>query len=220
MAELEQELERLDLLVGDLEGSIGSAEAMTTAFRSEMEAVTTSMRSASRDAGSLSRSLSGGLRQAFDRLIYDGAKVSEVLSDLGSRLVGNLVDQALKPVHEGLGNALGGAISGLFSGAFANGASFSQGRVRAFADGGIVSGPTAFPMRGGIGLMGEAGPEAILPLSRGSDGALGVKAEGGAGRTVHVVMNISTPDAQSFERSRGQVAARLSRALGRGGRYL
>jgi phage-related minor tail protein len=69
-------------------------------------------------------------------------------------------------------------------------------------------------MRGGTGLMGEAGPEAIMPLTRGADGRLGVQAAGG-GRSVQVVMNISTPDAQSFQRSQSQIAAQMSRALGR-----
>ena len=86
-----------------------------------------------------------------------------------------------------------------------------------FASGGVVSGPVRFPMRGGTGLMGEAGPEAIMPLSRGSDGRLGVRTEGG-GRPVQVVMNISTPDVDGFRRSGTQVAAQMSRALGRGQR--
>jgi lambda family phage tail tape measure protein len=86
-----------------------------------------------------------------------------------------------------------------------------------FANGGVVSSPTYFPMRGATGLMGEAGPEAIMPLARGADGKLGVRS-GGGGRPVTVVMNISTPDVQGFQRSQGQVAAQMSRALGRGAR--
>ena len=94
-----------------------------------------------------------------------------------------------------------------------DGAGFAQGRVMPFASGGVVSGPVAFPMRGGVGLMGEAGPEAIMPLARGADGKLGVRSAGGG--TVNVVMNISTPDAASFQRSQSQIAAQLSRALSR-----
>jgi phage-related minor tail protein len=71
-------------------------------------------------------------------------------------------------------------------------------------------------MRGGRGLMGEAGPEAILPLTRGPDGRLGVQSAGG--RAVNVVMNITTPDVQGFQRSQTQVAAQVTRALARGQR--
>ena len=85
------------------------------------------------------------------------------------------------------------------------------------AAGGVVRGPVAFPMRGGGGLMGEAGPEAILPLSRGADGKLGVAAESG-GRPVSVTVNIQTPDVAAFQRSRSQIAAQLGRAIGRGAR--
>jgi phage-related minor tail protein len=53
-----------------------------------------------------------------------------------------------------------------------------------FADGGVVGSPTTFQMSGGkTGLMGEAGPEAIMPLKRGSNGQLGVQVNGGSGGT-------------------------------------
>jgi lambda family phage tail tape measure protein len=100
---------------------------------------------------------------------------------------------------------------------FAKGGAFLQGQVMPFAKGGVVSQPTRFGMRGGMGLMGEAGPEAIMPLTRGPDGRLGVQAANG-GRQVTVVMNISTPDVQGFQRSQSQIAAQASRALARGQR--
>jgi lambda family phage tail tape measure protein len=72
----------------------------------------------------------------------------------------------------------------------ANGNAFQGGNVVPFANGGVVSRPTLFPMMGGrTGLMGEAGPEAIMPLKRGRDGKLGVQAE--SGNTVHIVQNFS-----------------------------
>jgi phage-related minor tail protein len=71
-------------------------------------------------------------------------------------------------------------------------------------------------MRGGTGLMGEAGPEAIMPLARGPDGRLGVEARGAGGAPVHVTMHVTTPDVRGFSRSQGQIAAELGRLVNRG----
>jgi hypothetical protein len=66
---------------------------------------------------------------------------------------------------------------------FEKGGAFDRGNVIPFARGGIFDSPTIFPMSKGMGLMGEAGPEAVMPLTRGKDGKLGVKA-GGGGATI------------------------------------
>jgi tape measure domain-containing protein len=79
-------------------------------------------------------------------------------------------------------------VSGFFSPS-ANGNAFGANGIIPFAKGGIVNSPTLFPFAKGIGLMGEAGPEAILPLSRGPGGKLGVMASGGGG-DVNVVVNV------------------------------
>jgi tape measure domain-containing protein len=70
----------------------------------------------------------------------------------------------------------------------AKGNVYAQNGIQAFARGGIVNGPTLFPFAKGIGLMGEAGPEAIMPLRRGRDGNLGVMSSGGG--TTNVVVNV------------------------------
>ena len=80
-------------------------------------------------------------------------------------------------------------------GFFADGGAFSGGsQIQAYADGGVVGSPTYFGMSGGkTGLMGEDGPEAILPLKRGANGKLGVQVEGnGGGVTINQNINIST----------------------------
>ena len=53
---------------------------------------------------------------------------------------------------------------------------YGKNGIVPFAYGGVVDKPTLFPFSKGTGLMGEAGPEAIMPLKRGSDGRLGVEA--------------------------------------------
>jgi TP901 family phage tail tape measure protein len=64
------------------------------------------------------------------------------------------------------------------------GGAWDKGRMVAFAGGDIVGSPSLFPIAGGrTGLMGEAGPEAIMPLKRGPGGKLGVEAVGGGGGT-------------------------------------
>lgn len=85
--------------------------------------------------------------------------------------------------------SFGGAVGGLLSlFGFAKGGAFDGG-VQAFAQGGVVGSPTLFKFAGGAGLMGEAGPEAIMPLRRGRDGKLGVAAAGGGGGG-NIIINV------------------------------
>lgn len=188
-----------------------------------MRASTAEIRQADRQAQSLSRSMSSGLRRAFDQAVFGGEKLSGVMKNLALDMSRTVLSNALAPVQQAIGGGMNAAIQGglssLFSGSFADGGAFTSGRVRAFAKGGVVSGATAFPMRGGTGLMGEAGPEAIMPLTRGADGKLGVRSDGGANQTT-VTVNIRTPDAESFQRSRGQVSASIARAVQRGQRNM
>ena len=209
----------LDSQIAALEQSLGGAQVVAAAFDGQIRRIGDAMGEAGGDVGRLSSGISRNLRRSFDGLILDGQKLSDVMGGLARSLVQTTYSAALRPVTDRLGGLVAGGIEGIVSGLlpFAKGAGFTQGRVMPFARGGVVSGPVAFPMRGGTGLMGEAGPEAIMPLVRSADGRLGVEAQGG-GRAVQVVMNISTPDADSFRRSQSQIAAQVGRALGRGQR--
>lgn len=97
-----------------------------------------------------------------------------------------------------LGTLIGKGIVSLFGSIFANGGAFGTAQKYAlggafdqaqrFATGGaftnqIIANPTLFKFAGGakMGLMGEAGPEAIMPLKRGPNGSLGVQSHGGGG---------------------------------------
>jgi len=93
---------------------------------------------------------------------------------------------------EGLGTGdAGGLIGGLLTGQFeanAKGGVYNSPGLSAYS-GSVVSSPTVFPFAKGAGLMGEAGPEAILPLSRGADGKLGVAASGGSSGGTSIQVN-------------------------------
>lgn len=201
-----------------LEAQLGSSVSMVAAFDGELARMRETMVFTGREVNTLSSGISGGLRKAFDGLIFDGMKLNDALKTVANTIVDTIYSIAMKPVTGALGGLLAQGVAGVMGAGmpFAKGGAFSQGRVMPFAKGGVVSSPTSFPMRGGLGLMGEAGPEAIMPLARGPDGRLGVQA--GGGRSVNVVMNITTPDVQGFQRSQSQVAAQVSRALSRGQR--
>ncbi len=149
-----------------------------------------------------SRSFGSALTGALTSAVRGGKGLDDVLRSAGLRMTEIALSAGLKPL-EGM---IGSLISGV------------SGGVKAFADGGVVSTPTYFPMAGGTGLMGEAGAEAILPLRRGADGALGVAAQGGGG--MNVVFNVSATDVESFRRSEGQIATMLTRTMRRGQRGL
>lgn len=215
MAEIETLKDQLDALEATLTGTTG----MVGAFEGELAKMRDSLVFTGREVGTLTTGIGGGLRRAFDGLVFDGMKLSDALRGVAKTMVDTVYNVAMKPVQNAVGGFIAQGMNGLLSGMmpFEKGGAFTQGRVMPFAKGGVVSGPVSFAMRGGRGLMGEAGPEAIMPLARGADGRLGVQAAGG-GRPVNVVMNVTTPDVAGFQRSQSQIAAQAARALARGQR--
>ncbi|MCB1511974.1 MAG: phage tail tape measure protein, partial [Hyphomicrobiaceae bacterium] len=120
------------------------------------------------------------MTRAFEGVAIKGKGVGDVLRGLGLRLSQLALRAAFKPLEQ----SISGLFGKLFGGAlpFANGGVLRQGTPTPFATGGVIASPTYFPLSGGrTGLMGERGPEAIMPLARGPDGRLGVRAAGGGG---------------------------------------
>ena len=203
------------ILTNDLRAlSVESRQAFATVTEGAR-----SSRAALRETSEATRALSAAFKTAlggaFRAASQDGAKLSDVLKGVALDLSNSLANRAISGLTNQLGGALGQGIASILP--FAKGGVIDAGQVRRFAQGGIVSTPTTFPMQGGTGLMGEAGPEAIMPLRRGPDGRLGVAASNSA-PTINITIN--TPDADSFQRSRTQVAATLARAVDRGRRNL
>jgi hypothetical protein len=215
------EFDEIDDLEGNAEGLNGTLAVTSTlvsGFDSELRRMRTSLAATGKDVATLEKGLSKGLRKAFDGVVFDGLKLSDALKSVAESMINSTYNAALRPVSDHFGGLVSEGVGSLVQGIlpFANGAPFSQGKVMPFAQGGVVSSATSFPMRGGTGWMGEAGPEAIMPLARGSDGKLGVRGAGCGG--VSVVMNITTPDVQGFQRSQSQISAHLGRALSSGNR--
>jgi hypothetical protein len=205
--------------LGDLGGTLSEATRTATAFSGELARIRQSLGEASRGLSDLERGFAGGLRRAIDGLVVDGDRLSTALATVGRAMVDTIYKAAMRPVADHLGGALAQGLGGLVRNVlpFADGAPFAQGRVMPFAKGGVVSRATTFPMRGGTGLMGEAGPEAIMPLARGHDGRLGVRSDG-TRSAPSVTIHVHTPDVAGFRRSEGQIAAEMSRLLARGAR--
>jgi phage-related minor tail protein len=173
----------------------------------------------------MSDTLSRSIGDAFTHGVVRGRNFETVLKDIGVKMQDLVLKASLKPLDSLLssgaatvfdtfnrqlnqtGSSILRSISGTGSG------------IMPFAQGGVVSTPTYFPMTGGLGVAGEAGAEAILPLARGADGRLGVRAQAG-GKPVAVNVTIQTPDADSFRRSEAQVSAALARAVARGRRAM
>lgn len=190
----------------DLGPDLGEALSDIERFGREMRAV----RDTARD---FSKTLAGGVRLA----VAGGRDLDAIFRRLALSLSQRVLTRSL--------NGLEGALTRSFSGLLGQVTGLGGGQGAAhpilpFAAGGVVSRPSYFPLpSGGVGLMGEAGAEAILPLARGSDGRLGVRSgQGAAG--VSITFNVTTPDVEGFRRSEVQLSKMVARAAGRGRRGL
>jgi len=139
----------------------------------------------------LAKELSGYFGDAFLSIVDGTKSVKDAFSDMARHIIRRLYEiLVVEQMVQSISGAIQGAVRGPVQGppaprANANGNIFSRGSVVPFANGGVVGGPTYFPMFGGrTGLMGEAGPEAIMPLKRGKNGKLGVETSGQADNIV------------------------------------
>lgn len=195
--------------------------------------------------GQTFREIATGTATAQEILAGFFQNLANSFADMAASMINNLIQIALYKQMAGWFGAslgpVGGASSGLgamaFGGGLASGAGwggfagalampklmadggmFSNG-IRPFAMGGVVNSPTLFKFANGgamsTGVMGEAGPEAILPLSRGSDGKLGVSASGSGGGDVNVTVNVDAKGSkvQGDDQSANQLGKAVAAAV-------
>ena len=162
-----------------------------------------------------------GMEDAMVKFVMTGKLnfkdlANSIISDLTRMLVRAAITKPLFSfLFPGLAN--GGVVSGGEIVPSAKGNVFARNKIVPYAMGGIVNKPTLFPMANGAGLMGEAGPEAIMPLKRGANGKLGVQASGGVGNIVVNVdasgSSVEGDSARSQEFGRALAAAIQSEML-------
>ncbi len=167
-----------------------------------------------------SQKVSQSLSKTFANAIVAGKSFDQTLQGVLTSLSKMTLTAAIQPLTQGVASGLNSLITGMLAGLSGGaGSSIATAGVQPFADGGVVAQPTFFGSNGGLGLMGERGAEAILPLARGPGGQLGVVSQGQGGGA-SVTVNISTPDVNSFRQSQVQVTGALARAVARGQRGL
>jgi lambda family phage tail tape measure protein len=157
-------------------------------------------------------SVKGAFQGLEDQLVSFVTTGKASFADLAKSIIADIARIAIR---QAIIAPLLGGVGKLFNiPGFANGGVFAQNGIQKFARGGIVDKPTMFPFANGTGLMGEAGPEAIMPLRRGRDGRLGVEAAGGGGG-VNVTVNVDATGtrAQGDEGRAGQFARAISEAV-------
>jgi len=186
----------------ELDGISIAIDADTRAFRREIA-----------EADALTQGFGRSLSRAFEGAIVRGRDFGDVLRSLALRLSGMAIGAAFKPIEQGFAGLLQNFLSS------GPGGAVGTPPVMPFAKGGVIATPSYFPLAPSLGVAGERGAEAILPLARGADGRLGVRAESDA-RPMSVTVNISTPDAASFRRSEAYVSGAIARAVARGERSL
>jgi len=161
--------------------------------------------------------MSKGFSGFFNSLVDGTKSIKDAFKDMARSILSQLwdilvVQQLVGSFNAGTGagSGIAGFIGGLITGGAAP-TSSPRPQPRPLADGGIVNGPTLFPMANGMGLMGEAGPEAVMPLKRGKDGKLGVYGSGGGDTIViNQSFNFSANGDETVKRIIAQAAPSIA----------
>ena len=163
-------------------------------------------------AGAMSETVGNAFQKLEDTLVDFVQTGKFAFKDLARSIIADLTRIA---VQQTIMKPLTGWLGGIFPNIFgsAKGNVFAANGIQKFARGGIVDKPTVFPFKNGIGLMGEAGAEAILPLKRGKGGRLGVEGGGGGSTVVNVSVDASGTSVEGDEEQSRQFGQVLAAAI-------
>lgn len=184
---------------------------VTNALGLDLEQVASTIRQ------DLATALTTPLREGETAFQRFGNIALNTLSMIGQQIIANLLKEiSLNEILLGIKTAIAflsggtslavgdfGATDTLASFAAKGNAYVGGQELTAYANGGVVSSPTLFPMKNGTGLMGEAGAEAIMPLKRTSNGRLGVEATGQSQSNINIY-NQSQSQIETVTRPNGE----------------
>jgi tape measure domain-containing protein len=209
-------MEELKKILTDLQDPINQiivgAEQIGTAFSESFTGLINGSMTAQESLGNFFRNIGNYFLDMASKMIAKYIEM-QIIGLAQKFLPGMFGSQFGFTGNSNLGGAAFGA--GFQTPAFslnANGNVFAQNGIVPFANGGIVDRPMMFPFAKGIGLMGEAGPEAIMPLKRGADGKLGV-AGGGGGTSVVVNVDASGSSVEGNQAQGRQLGVAVSAAV-------
>ncbi len=211
------EIDLLEIKKGKLDDLTDKNYSFAESLRKVFDAAT----DLKRNIGELAVQGIDKLGDAFADFVVEGKAgfadlARSVIAELQKMIIKALFFNAISKIPffgNLLNNEKGNAIEGGEVVPSAKGNVFAKNKIIPYKMGGIVDKPTIFPMAKGMGLMGEAGPEGVLPLKRGKDGKLGVIAQGGAINNVNVNVDASGSNAEGDEKVGRQLGEVIGAAI-------
>lgn len=183
----------------------GSEDRNLNAIQRGAQQYFSTIKSFSEEAGAAVSKAFQGMEDALVKFVMTGKLnfsdlTRSILADMARIAIRQAIMKPLMGLFPFLGNA--------------NGNAFAQNGIVPYRKGGVVNSPTMFRFGGSnLGIMGEAGPEAILPLQRGKGGKLGVIAQGGGAGNITVNVDASSSSVEGDGDSSRQLGEVIAAAI-------